>query len=116
MRDMAVGPGSMLPSGRTRGIVQALLGKDHVGCLSMLPCTGSMLGGGNFGQRAPQMHRRSVAARFGLPRDGAIESPIHLERCSAISVAFELPPIALWQAMAGQAQYLPGRDIEKNSA
>ena len=102
MRDVAVGPGSVLPGGRPRGIVQALLGEDHVGRLGVLPCTGGVLRGGNFGKRASQVHGGGALACLGLPRNRAIEGPIHLEHCGPIPVALKLPPVAGRQAMAGQ--------------
>src|SRR5436190_1860650 len=116
MWDMTVGPGSMLTGRRACGIVQTRLGEDHVRCLSRLPCTGSLLRGNNFRQRTPQVHSGSAAARCGLPWDGVIEGPVHLEHRSTIAVACELPAIAFWQALAGQAQHLPRRDVKENGA
>src|SRR6516164_3225382 len=103
MRDMAVGPGSVLPGRRSRDIVQALLSDDHIGGLAMLSCTGGVLGDGNFGQCTSQMHGGSALACLGLPWNRAIEGPVHLEHRSPIPVALELPTVARRQAMAGQA-------------
>jgi hypothetical protein len=102
MRNVAISPGGVLSCGRPCGIVQALLGEDHVGCLGVLSCAGGMLRGSNFGQCAPQVHGGGALACLGLPRNSVLEGPIHLEHCGPIPVALKLPLVAGRQAMASQ--------------
>ena len=62
------------------------------------------------------MYRGGALTRRGPPGNWGVEGPIDLEDPGAVAIAFELAPVARWQAMASQAQHLPGGDVKQNSA
>src|SRR5437870_11173440 len=83
---------------------------------SVRPRARRLLGSGDFGEGTPQVHRGSALARRSPPGNRAVEGPIDLEDRRPVAIPFELAPVARWQAMAGQAQYLPGSDVEQDGA
>src|SRR3989442_15125732 len=115
MGHVAVGPGGVSTGWSARWIEQALLGDDHIRCLSVCPRARRLLGSGDFGEGTPQVHRGSALARRGPPWNRAVEGPIDLEDCRPVAIPLELAPVARRQAMAGEAQYLPGSDVEQHS-
>ena len=116
MGHVAVGPGGVSTGRSARWIEQTLLGDDHIRRFSVRPRARRLLGSGDFGEGTPQVHRGSALARRSPPGNRAVEGPIDLEDRRPVAIPFELAPVARWQAMAGQAQYLPGSDVEQDGA
>src|SRR5260370_39797669 len=74
------------------------------------------LGGGDFRERAPKVHRPGAAALRGLPGNGAVQRPIELGDAGAIAVALQFAAEARGESRARNFQKLPRRNVAKDRA
>ena len=113
---MTVRPGRVAARGGASWIEQARLDQDQKRTVRMFSPPHVGLAGCQLLDRSADVHGPGPPARFGLPRDRAVQRPVHLEDRRAIAEPPEPTPVPGWQRVAGDARELARGDVEQNRA
>ncbi len=111
VRDVAVGPGNVLPFRRARGVEQAWLCQQNERTLGVLSAAHLGLGGGYVRGAATEVHGGSLQAFPRLPRNRTGQGIVHLEGSRTVTKCPELALIACRQSVARYSQQLSWRHI-----
>src|SRR5207248_5737166 len=113
VRDVAVRPEGVL-SRRGAGVVEkALLRDEHEGLLGMAAAVDLGFAGGDFLERAADVHRAGAPALRGSPGHGPPEGVVDLENSGSAPVPAERATVAGRQSILGDAIQGRGRSVEQ---
>src|SRR5262249_1046880 len=106
VRHMAVGPGGVLSTGRTRLVEQAGLREQHErpSGVRALPLR-------DLVERSSEMHSPGPPPLPAPPRNRSIERPVEFEGARSVSIARQRLTIRARKAIPGEVEHLAWGDI-----